>query len=308
MRPVTRIHFTSLSLDIASDLYIPEQRSPDRKGAAIIVAHPLNGSEDQTLHTYATTLCEAGFFILTFDAGYQGDSGGFPRMLEDPHQRIEDIKNAVTYLGILNPVNANRIGVLGIDAAGGYASFAAQSDIRIKAVAGVSATCMGAVTRNGGFHENSKSNLGAIHNALQLSAKWRDDVASSRIMETSAKRSLGRHSNSDRIDVLECLPTVRKMGEQERLEESRRTLAPCSFDMLLLYESFRFQHFISPRPVLMIAGSNAQTLHFSRGAVARAAVPKELFTIPGKDHYSLYNDLTEAGPKLIEFFSWYLTQ
>ena len=52
----------------------------------------------------------------------------------------------------------------------------------------------------------------------------------------------------------------------------------------------------------MIAGSDAQTLHFSKTAVAGAKEPKELFVIEGKNHFDLYDDLLEAGPRIVDFF------
>ena len=35
-----------------------------------------------------------------------------------------------------------------------------------------------------------------------------------------------------------------------------------SYDLMVSYDSFMFQHLISPRPLLMLAGADAQTLHF----------------------------------------------
>lgn len=76
---------------------------------------------------------------------------------------------------------------------------------------------------------------------------------------------------------------------------------------MVSYDSFNFQHLISPRPLLMIAGSTAQTHHYSKDAVTAAKEPKELFTVEGKNHFDLYDDLTETAPKLVSFFEKALT-
>lgn len=92
-------------------------------------------------------LSQTGFVCLTSDAAYQGESEGQPRALEDPNQRVEDIKSAVTFLASRQEVNSNRIGVLGICTSGGYAPFATQTDLRIKDMC--QCRCVGAMARSG---------------------------------------------------------------------------------------------------------------------------------------------------------------
>lgn len=74
----------------------------------------------------------------------------------------------MTYLTTLKAeVDPQRIGMLGICASGGYTSYAAQSDIRVRALATVSAACVGRMTRNGGLHEKNVENVEAIAAALK---------------------------------------------------------------------------------------------------------------------------------------------
>jgi fermentation-respiration switch protein FrsA (DUF1100 family) len=74
---------------------------------------------------------------------------------------------------------------------------------------------------------------------------------------------------------------------------------------------FPFQQLdtISPRPLLVIAGSKADTLFWSQEVHAKAKDPKELHVIDGATHIDLYDRpqfVTPAVAKLTEFFGRHL--
>ena len=56
----------------------------------------------------------------------------------------------------------------------------------------------------------------------------------------------------------------------------------------------------------MITGSEADTLYFSKDAIAVAKEPKELFVVDGKTHIDLYDDTSGVVRKLVEFMSKHL--
>jgi fermentation-respiration switch protein FrsA (DUF1100 family) len=304
MSAPSKVTFPSFMLQISGELYIPQPGSPDRNGAAIVISHPMTGVKEQTSADHARVLSKAGFCALTFDAGYQGESTGQPRGLEDPHQRAEDVKGAVSFLTTLKgKVDPERIGVLGICASGGYTSYSAQSDSRIKALATVSAACVGRMTRHGGVHkENNKEVPQAISGALQAAGQWRTTIANGAPVDappmfTSDVSQIPEDADSFFKEAAGYYGS--KRGNHPRSDQK---VPPSSYDLMVSYDSFNFQHLISPRPLLMIAGSEAQTLHFSEAAVAAASQPKELFVVDGKNHFDLYDDLSVSGPKLVEFF------
>ncbi|GHH06058.1 alpha/beta hydrolase [Streptomyces rubradiris] len=134
----TDVRFPANGPQLAGHLYLPD--GVDGPLAAIVVGHPTTGVKEQAPATYATRLVKEGFAVLTFDAAFQGESEGVPRGLEDPFQRAEDFRAAVTYLTTRPEIDPDRIGVMGVCGSGAYAPYAAQTDHRMKAVAGVPGT------------------------------------------------------------------------------------------------------------------------------------------------------------------------
>ncbi|ERS95640.1 hypothetical protein HMPREF1624_07714 [Sporothrix schenckii ATCC 58251] len=258
MSAPTKVAFPSFMLQICGELYPPVAGAPDRNGAAVVISHPMTGVKEQTSADHARLLSKARFYALTFDAGYQGESTGQPRGLEDP---------------------------------------------RIKALATVSAACVGRMTRNGGLHkENNKEVPEVIAGVLQVADQWRTSVADNPSIEappmfSSDISQIPEDTDSFFKDAASYYGS--KRGNHPRSDQK---VPPSSYDLMIGYDSFNLQHLISPRPLLLVAGSKAQTLHYSEDAVATAREPKELFVVEGKDHFDLYDDLTVSGPKLIDFF------
>ncbi|KAH8651166.1 Alpha/Beta hydrolase protein [Xylariales sp. PMI_506] len=313
---VRKVTFHSRGIPIVADLYLPGPDAVSRGGAAIIVGHPGTGVKEQTAGLYARLLAEAGFITLAWDAAYQGESGGLPRGLEDPAQRVEDAKSAVSFLctwqpeeGEENPtpVNPERIGGLGICASGGYVVCASQTDTRIKAVATISGACFGEATRAGisgapGF-ELDRAALQAI---LEQAAQDRISEAKGAEprMINLLPEELAKSGNIPPI-LAEYYDYYRSPRGQHPRSTGWQVARSC--ELLAGYHSFSLVNMISPRPLLMIIGEKANTHYHSRNAIDAAMEPKELFVIPNKTHVGLYDDTSVTLPKLVDFFTTSLT-
>ena len=137
---IERVTFPARNMGtgIVGNLFKPASFDASREYAAIVVTHPFGGVKEQTSGLYAQHLAEQGFITLAYDASYQGESGGEPRLMEVPGQRLDDISCAIDFLVKYPHVDAERIGSLGICAGGGYALCSAATELRVKAVAAVS--------------------------------------------------------------------------------------------------------------------------------------------------------------------------
>ena len=136
-------------LDIEANVYTPANFDANKKYPTIVVAHPNGGVKEQVAGLYAQRLAEEGYITITADAAYQGASGGTPRNVDIPQNRIEDIHGMADFISQYKGVDTEKIGLLGICGGGGYSLKAAQSDKRFKAIATLSMFNSGVVRRNG---------------------------------------------------------------------------------------------------------------------------------------------------------------
>ena len=293
----TPVSFLSTGIRIAAHVYAPD--TPN--GRTLVIGHPGTSIKEQSPALYAGKLRENGFTVLTFDAAFQGESGGSPRGLENPAQRIEDFKAAVSYLNIRPDVDPARIGLLGICASGGYVIPAAAGDRRVKAVATVAAVDVGQQIRVGPDGKQDPAVLDAL---LQGAAQAR----------TAAARG-------DLIGSVPIFPATEEEAQAGGLHvwegwnyyctsrcdhpRSAKSLTWDSIDRMVTFDAFRFIGLIAPRPLLMITAENAVTAWMTHDALALAAAPKALHEVPGATHVDLYDKedaVGDAVAALTKFF------
>jgi fermentation-respiration switch protein FrsA (DUF1100 family) len=286
------VKFPSNGVTVAGHLYAPE--NAEGKLPAIVVGHPTTGVKEQTAATYAQGLADQGFIALAFDAAFQGDSEGLPRGLEDPIQRADDFRNAVTYLANRDDVDADNIGVVGICGSGGYVTYAAQTDRRMKAVATVVGADVPQWVKAAG-DEAFEQLLDAAGPARTAEAAGQEIP-----MFSMQPESVDENTPAAMAEFYDYYKTPRAAHER-----STGMVPLRSVDKLAQFEPFEHVERIAPRRLLMVSGSEAMTLPISQDAVARAGDNAELFVIDGASHVDLYDKeeaVTPATAKLAEFF------
>ncbi|WP_030240417.1 alpha/beta hydrolase [Streptomyces sp. NRRL S-350] len=303
------IRFHSAGIEIAAHLYVPDIPGTPAPVPfpALVVGHPGTGVKEQTSGTYARLMAERGFVALAFDAAHQGESGGQPRGLEDPAQRVEDFKAAVSYLATREEVDAGRIGLLGICASGGYSLAAAGSDRRVRAVATVSTADPSRQFRLGADGGQDPAVFRALLDeaarARTAAARGEDPGVMTMFPRTAEEARVlgGEHG----VEGFEYYCTSR--GEHER---SAKFLAWESIDRLAGYDPFFAVGLIGPRPVLQVVGERSVTAWMAVEAHQRATGPKEIHWIKGAGHVDLYDKpacIDPAVDRLTAYFTHHLS-
>jgi fermentation-respiration switch protein FrsA (DUF1100 family) len=302
----TNVTFDSAGLEIVGHLYLPDSATHGPR-PAIVVGHPASGVKEQAAGLYAERLAAEGFIALAFDAAYQGESEGSPRGLEDPAHRVEDLKAAVSFLTSHDEVDPERIGALGICASGGYVIPAAATDHRIRAVATVSAADVGQMFRAG---PDGTQDPSIIQGMLDAAAAARTAEARGGAVTRfpifpdteDEARALGQYG----YEGWEYYCTPRAQHTR-----SAKTFTWSSIDCIAAFDPFTFIHLIAPRPLLMIAGTNALTQGMTTRAIQAAEEPKTFHWIEGASHVDLYDKDEYVSPAIAElttFFKGHLVE
>ena len=271
-------------LDIVANVYTPANYDPQQKYPAIVVAHPNGGVKEQVAGLYAQHLAEQGYITITADAAYQGGSGGEPRSVDKPAYRIEDIHGMADFITRYPGVDAARLGLLGICGGGGYSLAAAKTDKRFKSIATLSMFNSGRVRRNG----FADSQLGTIQARLQ-------QVSAARAQEMAGGQILYAGDANLTDEQIAALPfEMYRQGYEYYWRTHAHPNSTFKYTMSSLLDLMRWdatdQIELIEQPLLMLAGSKADSLYMTEDAFAKATgtKDKELFKIDGATHIETY--------------------
>jgi len=271
-------------LDIVANVYTPANYDPAKQYPAIVVAHPNGGVKEQVAGLYAQHLAERGCITITADAAYQGGSGGRPRSVDKPQFRTEDIHGMADFITRYPGVDAMRLGLFGICGGGGYSLSAAKSDKRFKAVATLSMFNSGRVRRNG----FADSQLATVQQRLKQASDAR--------AQESAGGPILYAGDADMTDAqIGALPfEMYRQGYEYYWRTHAHPGSTFKYTQSSLLDLMRWdatdQIELIEQPLLMIAGSKADSLYMTEAAFAKAtgAKDKELFKIDGATHIETY--------------------
>lgn len=291
-------------VELAGHLYLPQNFDASKKYAAIAVCGPFGAVKEQVSGLYAQEMARRGFVTVAFDPSFTGESEGQPRYVASPDINTEDFSAAVDFLSLLDFVDPDRVGIIGICGWGGLALNAAAIDTRIKATVTSTMYDMSRVNANGYFDamdddaryelkqqlntqrledaRNGRYTLsGGVADVLPDDAPWfvKDYHAYYKTKRGYHKRSLNSNSGWNKTSALSFINTP-QLAYSDEIRSA----------------------------VLMIHGEKAHSRYFSEDAFKKLRGDnKELLIIPEATHVDLYDNFGKIPfDKIEQFFHDYL--
>lgn len=291
-------------VELAGHLYLPQNFDASKKYAAIAVCGPFGAVKEQASGLYAQEMARRGFVTVAFDPSFTGESEGQPRYVASPDINTEDFSAAVDFLSLLDFVDPDRVGIIGICGWGGLALNAAAIDPRIKATVTSTMYDMSRVNANGYFDamdddaryelkqqlntqrledaRNGRYTLaGGVADVLPDDAPWfvKDYHAYYKTKRGYHKRSLNSNSGWNKTSALSFINTP-QLAYSDEIRSA----------------------------VLMIHGEKAHSRYFSEDAFKKLRGDnKELLIIPEATHVDLYDNFGKIPfDKIEQFFHDYL--
>ena len=301
-------------ITLAADLYQPKAGASG-KLPALVLSGPFGAVKEQVAGLYAQTLAERGFVTLAFDPSFTGESGGAVRNVASPELFTEDFSAAVDCIGLLENVNRERIGAIGICGLSGMALTAASGDSRIKAVA---TTSMYDMSRSMSRSHKDGYTREQRHQVVDYLSqqRWAD--------AESGTYALGYHEvpfdeDGRIVKGQRVLPERLPAGADPVLAaffdyyrtprgyHARSINSASAWTATTPMSFFEFPmaaniDMIAPRPIMLVHGANAHSRYYSEDVHKAASGPKELVIVPDADHVDLYDNLRKIPFDRLEAF------
>ncbi|MFM9942957.1 MAG: alpha/beta hydrolase [Hyphomicrobiaceae bacterium] len=290
-KPVT---FYSEGLKLAGDLYLPDGIAAGETRAGIVLCHGYTGVKDLYLPDNARVLNEAGYVVLAFDYKGWGTSEGQRSRLA-PMSRVADVQAAMTFLGLQEQVDEDRLGLYGTSYGGATVVWTAAIDDRARCVV----SCVG--VGHGARWMRSVRRPDEWHDLLARSKKDRE----SRVLT-------GKSEWADRSEILLADRQSAELAAAARKNNPNaiNTLPLDFIDETLEFHPEWVVDKIAPRPILFITTDDDRLVppEESLALHDKAGDPKGLVVLRGYGHYEVYTEpaFSEVMGPTVQWFRRFL--
>ncbi|MBO2569279.1 MULTISPECIES: alpha/beta hydrolase [Gammaproteobacteria] len=287
---------TDMAWDMAAFILLPDGFDAAKRYPTMVSVHPFGSCKEQTSSAvYGKALAELGYVVIAFDASFQGESGGMPRYVEDPTQRVEDISRVIDYAVTLPYVDETRIGGLGICGGGGYILNSALTEKRLKAVVGITPVNVGRLFREGFSLYNPIGTLEAM--ATQRTAEARGAELQVNELLPPSLEFAKENGLTDR-DVFEATEYYKTPRGQSEGGATRMVFSHAQ--KTLSWDAFAFAETLMTQPMMAVVGQKVGAFGAFRDGQeiygrAVASKDRQLVDLENWSHYELYDHPEAVG-------------
>ncbi|EKO3990149.1 alpha/beta hydrolase [Vibrio fluvialis] len=285
-----------MAWDMAALILLPDGFDAAKRYPTMVSVHPFGSCKEQTSSAvYGKALAELGYVVIAFDASFQGESGGMPRYVEDPTQRVEDISRVIDYAVTLPYVDETRIGGLGICGGGGYILNSALTEKRLKAVVGITPVNVGRLFREGFSLYNPIGTLEAM--ATQRTAEARGAELQVNELLPPSLEFAKENGLTDR-DVFEATEYYKTPRGQSEGGATRMVFSHAQ--KTLSWDAFAFAETLMTQPMMAVVGQRVGAFGAFRDGQeiygrAVASKDRQLVDLENWSHYELYDHPEAVG-------------
>ncbi|WP_425289279.1 alpha/beta hydrolase [Shewanella algae] len=299
-----------MAWDMAALILLPDGFDAAKRYPTMVSVHPFGSCKEQTSSAvYGKALAELGYVVIAFDASFQGESGGMPRYVEDPTQRVEDISRVIDYAVTLPYVDETRIGGLGICGGGGYILNSALTEKRLKAVVGITPVNVGRLFREGFSLYNPIGTLEAM--ATQRTAEARGAELQVNELLPPSLEFAKENGLTDR-DVFEATEYYKTPRGQSEGGATRMVFSHAQ--KTLSWDAFAFAETLMTQPMMAVVGQKVGAFGAFRDGQeiygrAVASKDRQLVDLENWSHYELYDHpeaVSLAMERVTPFLAKYL--
>ncbi|MEC3947952.1 alpha/beta hydrolase [Sphingobium sp. HWE2-09] len=285
-----RVEFKSSGETIQAVLRRPEGLEGDVP--LVIMAGGWCYTKEIVMPHYSKFFEEIGCATLAFDYRNFGESTGSPRQHVDPWEQIEDYRNAISFARTLPDIDHDKTGIWGISYSGGHVLIVSALDNRPAFAISTIPVIDGKQTMR---RTHGEARFGALNALIAGDRERRFSGQQGEMMPMSPEISPHNELTTWPFPhVREAFMMIK--ANEAPLHEHVNTIH--STELLLSYRAIPYAKEIYDTPVLMTLahGDNITSADLEVDAFNNIPNPrKELVSVRGVDHMSIYRDVAHLG-------------